>query len=102
MPTVDFTLEDMKQLIDERLDTKLEARFVAEREYTRSLVREEVSMQFQGFIEHSFTPAIESIDDRLDALADSVAILQIDMRHVKRVLRSHHADVTALKRAASG
>jgi hypothetical protein len=72
MPTVDFTLDDIKQVIDERLDQ----RFIAEREITRRLVREEINVQFEhfvnteflSFIRDNFEPAMEQIDQRFGAI----------------------------------
>jgi hypothetical protein len=98
MPTVDFTLNDFKQILDQR--------FAAEREFTRQLVQTEVGelrAQFQSFVEHNFDPAMERIDRRFDALehrvdrlenrvdllAVDVAELRVDMRHVKQALRTH-------------
>jgi hypothetical protein len=82
VPQVDFTLEDVKNVIDERLEARLQRfkqefkvefraelkeeldqRFVAEREYTRQLVREEVksevSQQFDNFVRTEFRSFID-------------------------------------------
>jgi hypothetical protein len=107
MPTVDFTLEDITRVIDERLERRLDERFLAEREYTKNFVyktvneavqkgMDHVTAQFQSFIDDNFNPAMEAIDerfnhleDRVDRLAVDTANLRIDMRHVKQALRTH-------------
>ncbi len=93
MPTVDFTLDDIKQLLDQRLDE----RFVAEREHTRQMVRkevrEEVQDQFNSFIKHTFQPFVDHVDERFNSL-------ERDVKGLKRTVRKHSADITELQAAA--
>ena len=115
MPTVDFTLEDLKQVFDERLEQRLDERFAIEREHTRSMIQEGMnylSAQFMSFIEDNFEPAMERIwqrfeqiderferidqrfdrlEDRVDHLAGDVVELRVDMRRVKQSLQSQRA-----------
>jgi hypothetical protein len=92
-----ITLEDIKQL----LETTLDARFAAEREHTRTMIKEgvdELRGEFTSFIEDNFTPAMDKIDQRFDRLEDhldrldiDVATLRTDMRHVKQALQTRAA-----------
>jgi hypothetical protein len=105
MPTVDFTLEDIKQLIDDRLDTKLDERFKAEREYTRAIVRQEVQTEigtasdriidavhqdFLDFWEDNLGPAFEELHHEFGDL-------KRDVRPMSHLVDQHSKDIMRLR-----
>ncbi|HVQ44502.1 MAG TPA: hypothetical protein VMT30_06055 [Candidatus Saccharimonadia bacterium] len=105
MSQVNFTLEDIKQLLDDRLDE----RFTAEREHTRAMIQEGVKEgtdyvieQFNSFIKDNFEPTMKKFDqhfdrieDHLDHLDIDVATLRTDVRHIKQVLQIDRTSLSA-------
>jgi hypothetical protein len=71
MPQVDFTFDELKQCLDQHLDEH----FIAERSYTREIVRLEVRQevsnlaeQFSSFVEDNFNPVIESLQEQINEI----------------------------------
>lgn len=89
MPTVDFTLEDIKTLID--------ASLIQEREHTRrtvyEIVHEEIEKseqnilgQFESFIEYTFNPAIESLQSQIS-----------EFQNLRIIVDHHSRDIIELR-----
>lgn len=108
MPAVDFSLEDVGQLMG--------ALLVEERDYTRAMVREEVrtevrrevTEQFMLFIEHTFDPAISSLQDQITTLDGRMDAVEADIRDIKgevtgtrRVVNQHSKDIMELRARAA-
>jgi len=110
MPTVDFTLADIKDLIDNRLDTRLDIRFKAEREHTQAMItsafekerehtrsmiqagaediKQSIAGEFVNFWEHNLGPVLDDLNDSLARVASRVGGLEGDPKEMKRDLKS--------------
>jgi hypothetical protein len=106
VPTVDFTLADVRKLVreetgSERENTRnlIKAALVDERESTRRLIHEELQEQFINFAENNLTPALEDIDDQFDEIRERLDRIEIDVKGIRRTVRKHSADIAELQAA---
>ena len=115
MPQVDFTLEDVKRVIDERLEERFAAehehtnqRFTAEREHTRQLfiaerehtrqmikdsaedVKQTIADEFLSFWDANLAPAFDDLHAEL-------AEVKRDIKHHTRLLDRHSKDIMELR-----
>src|SRR5664279_2574878 len=96
MPNFDFTLEDIKGLLDDRFVEEREytkGLFVAEREITKTMIQDSaedvkssIRDEFLSFWETNLLPA-------LDDLHTEFGELRNDVKGMRRVLDRHSKDI---------
>ncbi len=91
MPTVDFTLEDLKPVIKSIVDTSIDARFVMfEEKYDADMT----AIQ-QDFLQ--IYDRFEAIDNRFDAIDHRFDQLENELKTTSRLVRKHSVDIMELR-----
>jgi archaellum component FlaC len=108
MPTVDFTLQDIRSLIGEEITQKVPpivervVEPIVERvveSVVESVVGRVVTEHFTNFIDNNFAPALEDIDSQFDEVRDRLDRLETEVKGVRRLVRKHSADISELQAA---
>ena len=118
MPTVDFTLADMRQLIQEEVPPIVEhiveervSKIIDERvpkiidervpkiidELVPRIIDGRVPDLFNDFYDSNLGPVFESIDDQFDELRDTLVEIKTDIKGIKRIVRKHSSDIAELQ-----
>jgi uncharacterized protein YPO0396 len=92
MPTVDFTLQDIRALVSEEITQKVPP--IVER-----IVERVVTGHFTNFIDNNFAPALEDIDAQFDEVRDRLDRLETEVKGIRRIVRKHSADISELQAA---
>jgi hypothetical protein len=94
MPTVDFSLEDVRKLINSEVPPIIE-RLIDEKvptiinERVPTIINELVPDLFVNFYDTNLGPVFESVDDQFDGLRDSLEEIKADIKGIKRIVRKH-------------
>jgi hypothetical protein len=97
MATVDFTLDDIRQVIDERLEVRLDERFKAERQHTRQLVYEVAHEVVHGELEVYDEQLREFLTFHFGQIYPRLDRIEYEVRGLKQVVRKHSADIAELQ-----
>jgi archaellum component FlaC len=98
MPTVNFSLDDIRRLLKEVISEDVPPiveKIVEER--VPQIIDERVPQIFNDFCESNLSPVFEDIDCQFDEIRGSLDEIKTEVRGTRRLVRKHSSDIAELQ-----